>query len=280
MSGYLDNRTRAFADVLAIDAWHEAFDSEYATADLHADVVFSTARVGGEPESDVRFRLRLRRAELVVIIPETEPLSVDKRSVSRDSQNQNARVTEILEHSGKSRAAASGSVNLGLESSSAGIALSADTSLEVSEVRKMEIDTEGPLMAVIQSLTPDGFYRWSIETRTRQPLNGRPWDGTLSPRLKLIDTRSDRTRGIPPTVRIEVRCRREDIDIFDIEIKNENVWQKVKRRAGFRNRIAAAEAYIRDRLASEGLSAQNLNDKFGQLTLGATTAESIPRYPK
>ena len=63
MSQNFDNRKRSFADVVTIDAWHQAFDDQNSIVDLHADVVFGTARAGGETDSPVRFRLSVKRAE-------------------------------------------------------------------------------------------------------------------------------------------------------------------------------------------------------------------------
>jgi hypothetical protein len=97
MSQNSDNRKRAFADVVTVDAWHEEFDDAHSKVDLHTDVVFGTARVGGEPESPVRFRLSVKRAEVVIIIPELEPVSVDRASVSRDSPDYEGHLTEVVE---------------------------------------------------------------------------------------------------------------------------------------------------------------------------------------
>jgi hypothetical protein len=85
MSQHHDNRRRAFADVVSIDAWHEPFDGEHGRADLHADIVFGTARVGGEAAAPVRFRLSVKRAEIVLVVPSSEPVSIDRGTVSRDS---------------------------------------------------------------------------------------------------------------------------------------------------------------------------------------------------
>jgi hypothetical protein len=72
MTNNFDNRKRAFADVVTIDAWHDSFSGDHAKVDLHVDVAFGTARVGGEMEAPVRFRLSAKRAEVIVIIPESE----------------------------------------------------------------------------------------------------------------------------------------------------------------------------------------------------------------
>ena len=81
------NRKRIFTDLVSIEAWHKEFTDKRRKVDLHADVVFMTARVGGEKESKVRFRLSLKRAEFVIVIPESEPVDVDKFSISRELRN-------------------------------------------------------------------------------------------------------------------------------------------------------------------------------------------------
>ncbi len=99
MSNSSENRKRAFADVVTIDAWHDTFSESVSTVDLHADVVFGTARVGGDAQSPVRFRLSVRRAEIIVIIPDSEPVSVDRKSVSRDTPELEGHLTQVVEKS-------------------------------------------------------------------------------------------------------------------------------------------------------------------------------------
>jgi hypothetical protein len=63
--------------------------------------------------------------------------------------------------------------------------------------------------------------------------------------------------------------------IENLEIKDEGLWASVKRKAGFQNRLAAAESYIRDRLQEEGLEVRNIDDAFGELLMGSVTAEAL-----
>lgn len=270
-----DNRRRAFADVVTIDAWHDDFSEEISKADLYADVVFGTARVGGDPEAPIRFRLSVKRAEVVVVIPELEPVSVDQKSVSRDAPELEGRLTEVVEQA--IHATAKGAVAAGASSTGLTASASAEVAAqgEVSASKKLELSAPIQLILVTQSKTDDGQYRWMLEPGTSSILKGRPWDAVKRPRLKLVDRRKDRTKGIPPTVRVEVRCRREDLVIEDLEIKDEKLWITVKNNIGFNNRMAAAESYIRDRLAEEGLEVKNIHDVFGHLTLGSTTAQSV-----
>jgi hypothetical protein len=274
MSRNFDNRKRAFADAVTVEAWHDDFGSTKSCVDLHADVVFGIARVGGESESPVRFRLSIKRAEVVVIIPDTEPVTVDKKSVSRDSPQLVGRLTKTMER--KMKAGAKGKLSGSISPVYLGGSITAEAHTEagLSSSDRLSISGAVRLMLVTQSQTEDGHYRWLVTPQTKGFLEGRPWDPIKEPRLKLIDKRKNRQKGIPPTVRVEIRCRREDLVIDDLTLKDEGLWQSLKEKAGFRNKLAAAESYIRDRLSEEGLEVRNISDIFGQVTLASTTAES------
>jgi len=271
MGANADNRLQAFADVVTIDAWHKPFSTDVREADLYADVVFGTARVGGEAESAVRFRLSVKRAELVVIIPESEPLAVEPASVSRDTPAISGKLTETLVKAKTGRISAAFSALLGRSSAAkADVSIAGEASL--SSRQELEVTSLVQLCLVTQSKTEDGFYRWIVEAQARESLQGRPWEGNKS-RLTLLDTRRDRDKGIAPMVRVAVRCRREDLVIDDLELKDEGVWDSIKDKTGFGNRMAAAESYIRDQLIKVGLEVGNIEDKFGRLSLASVIAQ-------
>lgn len=275
MAASSENCRRAFADVVTIDAWHAAFDAEHVHVDLHADVVFGTARVGGEADSPVRFRLSVRRAEVVVVIPESEPVSVDLQSVARETLDRQGRLTETLEQN--THAGTKGKFAMEISPSALGVSASAEGNVQGSTTtnKKVEISSRIQFMTVVSSKTNEGHYRWLVIPSTSTALEGRPWDAVEQPRLKLIDQRKNRTKGLPPTVRVEVRCRREDLVIDDLQVKDERIWDTAKRGFGFKNKVAAAVSYIRDRLAEEGLEVNNIEDIFGIVTLGSVMAEAI-----
>jgi hypothetical protein len=274
MTRNADNRKRAFADVVSIDAWHNEFTDEHSKVDLHADVVFGSARTGGEPESPVRFRLAVKCAEIVVVIPESEPVSVDRNSVSRDAPEYQGKLTEVVEQT--SQGSVKGNIKGAISPTELTGAISAEAGgqASITSTKKLEVSAIVQFMFVTQSKTGEGYYRWAVEAGSNEGLEGRPWDGARQPRLKLIDKRKDHTKGIPPTVRVEVRCRREDLIIEDIHVKDERLWEDVKSRMGFKNKLLAAEAYIRDRLAEEGIVVSNIEEIFSQITLGSVIAET------
>lgn len=151
----------------------------------------------------------------------------------------------------------------------------AQTEGTVSVSKEFEMSGDVPLISVTQSKTADGHYRWLLEPHNSRALEGRPWDAVKQPRLALEDNRKDPYSGIPPMGRVEVRCKREDLEIEDLVIKDESQWEALKRGFGFGNKMAAAESYIRDRLMDEGLDVVNIEDVFGQITLGSVIAEPI-----
>ena len=267
------NRRRAFADVVTVEAWHDNFTDNNSEVDLHADVVFGTARVGGETDSPVRFRLSVKRAEVVIIIPELEPVAVDRRSVSRDSPEVQGCITETRQRSSKGDLSAGVSLSGTQEGLQGSLTAKAAGQKSASTMRTTEVSEAVRLIIVTQSKTDEGHYRWLLEPSLPPFLKGRPWDPAKQPRLRLIDNRKDRSKGIPPSVRVEVRCRKEDLHIEDLRVKDEGLWETLRNRVGFTNRLAAAESYIRERLLEEGLEVENMDDIFGQITLGSAMAQ-------
>ena len=220
-----DNRTRAFSEAVSVDAWHQPFDAGRAIVDLHADVAFTTARLGGEATSPVRFRLSVRQAELVVVVPEVEPVTVVSGSVSRDTpQVSGRRITNSEQHShaqlraGATVSSVTGTLPLFGASASGGLSHDASTTTEV-------ITTLSDFV-VTQAKTEDGYYKWILEPSVGDRLAGHPWDAVAKPRLKLKDHR-DEDEHLPAVVRVEVRCKREDLIIEEIVIKNGSMWEGI-----------------------------------------------------
>lgn len=269
----LDNRRRAFSDAVTVDAWHKPFNGERRKASLHAHVAFGEARVGDEPGMRISFRLGLRRAEVVVAIGEGEGLQIDKTSVARKSSGSTFEGTVVRQvHATASiRGKLSLLLGLGDAKGAAGGGVSAKRSKAIK--RRSETRAKAP-MRITQSMTPNDEYRWIIESQTDGTLDGEPWDAGRDPRLTLIDPNAGQARQIEPCVRIEVRCRREDMIISDIEIIDRTILRELPDgRARSRRNEVAAECYIRDELMRRGLGAVDLSNRFAEITILSVTAE-------
>jgi hypothetical protein len=269
------NRQKVFADVISIDAWHDKFSDETDIVDLHADVVFGAARVGGETDSRVRFRLSIKRAELAVIIPDSEPFAVDKQSVARFGDV--TTIAQSLEQTTEVHGSMEGTGSLAAGLTKVSAKVGAKLLANAKHTAKEKLKWTGKRASIIVTYrfhNVEKSDRWSFEPGAGPVLDGRPWDALKSPLLKLVDRRTNRRKGIAPSVRLELRCLREDLEIKNIEIKNANSWERLKSRLGNENRLKAAEAYIRNQLEQTGLEAGDLSDKFAKITLSDVIANN------
>jgi hypothetical protein len=269
------NRKRGLSDVVGVEAWHQSFDDGPGAAALHIDVVFQTGRLGGSPQDRVRFKLGLKRASIIVVIPPGEPTRVDVRSVIRDSPSGSGQVVQTIASGRKSGAGVGLNANLGAQSNLAG---SVNLEAVASDEREKNVQITEAIshMKVVHMKNDEQFHRWIVSPTITPALDGRPWDSG-TPRLNLIDTRKLATQAMPPTVRVEVRCLIEDLAITDIALKDQTAWARIVAGPNHRNKVAAAEAFIRNRLYRDGLLSGSLvdeADRYAEITIAATIAES------
>ncbi len=269
-----DNRRRALSEVVALEAWHDDFTTKRRKVDLHVDVVFTEGRIGGRAGDVVRFRLRLKRADVVVVIPPSEPARVIKSSVSRDAPRSTVSAHETRK--AKTSLAAGAKLTLGLshKGPSGDGSAKGEAGLTRSRERALEIVESLDRLTVTQVQTREGDYAWRIVPSDGGHLDSRPWDAAKQPRLKIEDTRADPAKGIAPSVRVEVRCRREDLEIDDIALTDASALKAALALPFGRNRKIAAEALIRTRLFESGLATGDIGDPFAEMVLCATIAES------
>lgn len=273
----MSNQGPALADVVSLEAWHDEFSEVLPAVDLFVDVVFSEGRLGAEGDAQVRFDLCIRRAEIVVIVPAAEPVAVDPASVSRDAPRLKGTRTKNLQRSRSWSAGLRGAASIVTGLPVVMMRGRVDGAAAGSALEEVEQCEELRAISVRNSKTEDAHHRWTLTPALGSFLDGRPWDPNSEPRLKLVDLRSNKS-GLPPSVRVEVRCRREDLLISNIAIKSKARWDAAKARAGYRNREIAAEAYIRDQLLRRGLVVGDMRDTSAQMTLSMAFAEIRPKY--
>ena len=272
-----NNRLRALADIVSTDAWHEAFSAKKSKADLHIDVVFGVGRIGGGDPSNVRFRLSLKQAEIVVIIPENEPATIVTDSVRRDAPKPISGIIKTQKIASKKlEAGIDGKAGLKLDGIDAGAKIKGGAGFSIRNTKTVTENFSYNGMTIMQNTSPDGHPRWLIaQPGEGSALNGRAWDAKKSPLLEIMDRRQDRSKGIAPSVRVEIRCLREDLIISNIVLSDQSAWAKLQRRKASKNRQIAAEAAIRTMLAEEGLLCGDLSDPYAQICLASTVAQEI-----
>ena len=128
----MPNQVRNLAEVVTLEAWHDKFDGATARADLHVNVAFSTGRIGRKATDKVRFRLMLRQAEVVIVIPTSEPAEVDPRSVRRDARAREGVATQTRETDLQGSANAGAKLKLGASGAAAGLDLGVSAAASLS----------------------------------------------------------------------------------------------------------------------------------------------------
>jgi len=272
-----NNFKRIFIDVVSLDAWHKPFDEKCTISDLHVDVAFvDRARLGGEEESKVRFHLSIKKAEIHVIVPPGELVEVLPDSVVRSAPPiLRGKQTTTIARKQQTEGSAKGSLALSNNGASATGETTLSANLSVARGDSTEIQREIELMGVMHTQVTRGHHRWALEPDIGESvLYGRRWDAVKEPRLKLRDLRKSSQKSFDPIVYIEARCLRDDLKIEDIELKDESKWQRLSRRLGQENRIAAAESYIRNRLAKFGIevSPHSVHEKFSEILIAQIAA--------
>ena len=265
-------KANPFADILSLDGWLMPGE-EAGHHSLHADVVFSEGRLGGEEDSEVRFKLALKRAELVVILSNTEPADILKPSVSRDGPAIEGKRT--TDSSSEVSAGMSGGFELG--ASPAGVSGSAKVAAQGSAERKAKdhtttVEKLGPI-AVKHTQTADGDHRWEMTPGVRKLLDGRPWDAAAKPRFTVIDLRQPGSTSLPVVVHLEIRCLREDLHISDISPKSKPTLKSFVESRFKDQKLFAAEAYILQKLTKSGLDVSDISEDYCRISLASAPVE-------
>lgn len=257
------NLTRSFGHLVSLEAWHSQAPEEVKT--LHVDATFMEARIGEGEESKVRFRLSVKRADVTFVTPDGAGVAVIQKSVARESRA-SGRAELVKRGSNASSGKASGSIAL-QERPSLRAELSASTELSSEHSETATLSKEISEIEWRHKKDPQGYHAWEVFPYKNGSMLGKPWDPNLHPRLGFKVRGSSSELVDDP--RVVVTCRREDLHIVGVEIKADNVVEKI-RSSGKRNREAAAEAVIKQILIEEGLDAGRLDEKFSEIMLAET----------
>jgi hypothetical protein len=238
MSGLNDRRV--LLGPVSLDAW---FVESKGGFKLHAHLNFGEHRFGGETEAPVRFKLKIRNAELVAVVPETEPVSCDKSTVYRGTKSSVIRYQE--EESSNAQNQKKGRVRIG----PAGASVDGTTAIKRGEGRKRKTAGSVKSISVSQRLDELQNSVWEMSGAKSAGMIGSPWDCNDRPLLTLKDKRTVKKDGMEPQIRLEVYCYRENLEISEIEIKSDDAKPFFDSKSKQdRRRLAAAESYIRSKL--------------------------------
>ncbi len=241
--------TRALSQAVSVDGWIASFDQN-GHATVHADIVFGHGIFGDDPTAKVRFKIALKRAEIIIHILEPDTIKAIKSTVARKTTSKTGTIqTKIsMEKTG------SAAVKAKFGSASPPQA-SAEGNASIQGSASQDIQTAEPFQEFLcqHFTTPDNAAAWRIESGKGSDnyLIGAPWDATDHFRMKIKKTGDTPTMG-SPSLKIEVRCLREDIEILNLEIKDKSKQTFFAAKKNKATNITAAEQLIKTELEKAG----------------------------
>lgn len=264
-----DNTHRSLKRLVVVDAWFQRSAEDPSRYTLHADVSFNIERLGGGEETAVTFKVGVKQCEIVFVRPR-DGFRVDRASVRRQKP---IGTQEVLR---KTHRKASGGTR-------AKLGISRNPSVEVSAEADVSVASEQSATSTYsKSLFNEQFIRsrdghdaWSVNGEELGGyLKGPVFNVETEPRLTLVDLRDrerrmrDEVNEMTPTSRIEVRCLREDIDIHEVKLKDEEKQRRFLGKPGSKERLQIARGVLREALLVQGLSVgQLLDDPYAEMTI-------------
>lgn len=264
---------RTLGRLAVVRAWFELIkDCSPPRYAFRMDVAFEDDRLGGGDNEPVRFRVGLKRCEIVVILPRGETkLKVDQRTV-RSGQSP-ANVTIERKTGAVSELKGKGELGVGPSGAtgSANMAASAERTRSVTATTNDVV----PVLLGTRSRTKENDQSWRVSrTDGAEILQGMLWnaneDGAM---FELIDGRAEEVRdreyqtGLHATATVEVRCKREDLEVTDIMLTDPEEKKLMRSLINRNKAMKVAEAFIKQQLRDEGLRVGNIHEGFSDLVV-------------
>ena len=254
-----------FDPIVSLEAWRTKCDAENV-GNVHVDITFLEASLGDETESKVRFQASLKRAVIKVYVSKRDPIKVVRESVDRGKILRNN--IEVSERQ-KTDFIVRGDVSLAATPQ----VIHANAQLGGGiETERQETTTASKIIGShnIEQYVRDEMYCWEITPRSNTALLGKIWDAVVEPRLSIM-TSNATAQSADCEVRVLVECRRQDIEIRNVELKDKKLSLPVLR--GTKNNVTAAEAVIKKLIHDKGFAVDNFSEPFSSVIL---TSIAVP----
>lgn len=258
------NRSVFFSELIGLEVWSSA-KNDGNIYSFHVDIAFKKGRLGGDSDCGVTFDLTLKAAELVVVVPETEPLEVLSNFTTRYGLPSEVTRKSVFKRADGAEATLSAARSFGLDTlkltTQSNAAVSARHTLE----QEIEIFEKTGAIAVHHSPSGNGSNTWSFESIANDHLIGKPWDAVREPRLSVRNCASSGGASLAPCISVSVRCKKEDLIIKNIQVDDQPIG--VFARMFGNNHQLAAESYIRNKLAAMGLPMGVSQNRYSEVNL-------------
>jgi len=258
------NRKRVFSSILSIDAWHKPLKNKKNSSSVFVELSFHEGRIGGDDaDLPLTFKISLKRALLTISVE--NPLRIEKSSIARNIPKNDANLTRII--TAKSEIDKSSNLSYGIDLKKFALLFSGKkrNSLSISDEEALKIVSEIP--RILARAKPVGSleYGWELLPSYERSLDGQPWDPIKNPRLNVLAPSSD--RFLDSAIKINVSCNREDIEISDIKVKDENLRGRISGNIlGDINEKAAIQ-HIKLLLSEADLHPGRLDNRFSSILI-------------
>jgi len=237
------------------------------------DIVFTNERLGGGPDDPVRFRVGMKQCEVVVIPPISDPsIRIDERTILSGSSP----ATVTIKRETEASAEVSGEAHLDLGAT--GLSSGANVKAAAKRRRVVHASTEEvlPVLLGTRSQSQEGHQSWNIRRIDgTETLEGQLWDAHADgPRFELLDRRpemareSDKRTGLHPAVVVEIRCKREDLEIVDIDVTDSADAKIMLGLPSRKKAMKVAEAFLKQQLQKECLRVGDIHEPFSDIVVG------------
>ena len=265
------NRIRKLNGLFSVDAWHAAFDKDNEIVDFFIDVTFETGRYGGEEESEILFTASLKKATIIVVVPDDGIYTVDPKSVIRTQPVK----TQVSRNAQTKKALSLGVVATLSKHPNASGEASANAGSTAEESRTSSSEE----LPITEHHGKDGGnYCWTVSPTEgiSDVLHGPAWISSI-PRLKIRNcSDANRRQEVADNQMLEpstviIRCLREDLFIDNIRYKDttkNTLWSK-NNPTDKKLKMIAAEAIIKKQLFDSGLEPPEIpeNNAYAEIIL-------------
>ena len=266
------NRIRHLDALLGVDAWHKKPTAETTTMTLHVRLNFNEGRLGGKDDENIQFKIRLKSAELTIKPTDRvkfhpgSPLERNSLRTVHKTAHQSS--SKSIELGGKAEAGASQSGPAGKFS------LRACGGHKRTSNEDFRTESEMHAIDVRYFSDNSGNPCWLIAPSSSDILDGSPWDANKEPIIKMRDSRQNIDSKDPVEIHILLKCRREDLHIFDIRYKAENGKWFNASDTDERKQLLAIE-FIKKIISDIGLSIDPSSSDHSIITLCDLYSEPI-----
>lgn len=255
-----NNNQRALTDAAFVLAWRDRHDDTTYESKVFVDVGFRTARLGGEAEAEVQFRLSLKRATIAIKILNNDEGRIVPSSIRREGIIKKEKSVRKIS---KSTSETDNDLTLNLSSTSnfgGEIGHSSRKGVSIGS-EKIENFTEHE-MRVLHFIR-GSVVEFSIDPVESAFLDGSPWS-VKEEILRVLCYSQSKLCVTSPVIVVEVLCKREDMHIFDIALKMQK-WIPVVSMQ--RKKMMIVEQYLKNETIKSGFNSIDMKNPFSNVTL-------------